>query len=131
MPHTNQPDFTLACIERPTHLHFIVTGINGPDALLAYAKKVIEQSKLIGVEHILVEDKLAGPRMNQIDSYAALSEISNIARPHFRAVAVVDEQIGETIGFAETVVVNRGLNFALFRSIPEAERWLLGQIDDD
>jgi hypothetical protein len=66
--------------------------------------------------------------MEPIDTFAWLSEISKSARSVFKAVAVVGTKMGQDKQFVESVAVNRGLNFALFQAIHEAEHWLFEQI---
>ncbi len=48
-----------------------------------------------------------------------------------QSLTIVDEQLGDTKHFTESVAVNRGLNFALFLTVHEAEHWLLGQIGNN
>lgn len=130
MSSANTPDYSLTCIERRGYLHFSVKGKSDPDAVLASGMAIVEQSMTLGFEYVLIEDNFEGPRMEPIDIYAWLSEISKKARHLLKAVAIVDEHLGDTKQFTETVAVNRGLNFALFLTIQEAEHWLLEQIGD-
>lgn len=127
----NTPDFLLTYIERQGHLHVIAKGHSNPNSILASGMEIVERSQTLGFEYVLIEDKFEGPRMEPIDIYAWLSEISKMARQLLKAVAIVDEHLGETRQFTESVAVNRGLNFALFLTVSDAEHWLLGQIGDD
>jgi len=128
MSSPDEAEFSLTFHERPDYLHVIVTGVNGADAALASGQEIMAKSKALGVEYVIIEDQSDGPGLEPIDTFAWLSEISKSARSVFKAVAVVGTKIGQDKQFAESVAVNRGLNFALFQAVHKAEQWLLGQI---
>ena len=124
MPTKNSPGYELTWVEHPTYTHFTVTGDNSPQNYLAYASEFIEISRERSFRCVLVEDKLAGPRMSVMELFSVIPEATQQALGVFDVIAYVDEQIGDMAYFAETVAVNRGVNVSIFTSMDEARRWL-------
>lgn len=111
-------------VHMPDYIHAIVTGKNSRENFLGYIDDVLEESKRTQCRRILIEEKLAGPRLSESELFIVVDEASRRAFGFFDALAFVDEQIGETRYFAETVAVNRGIPIAIFRDVEQAEQWL-------
>ena len=62
-----------------------------------------------------------------MDIFFIVSDGSMRIPGFFKAIAFVDEQMGEIGDFAETVAVNRSMPLAAFNSMPTAREWLLEQ----
>jgi len=112
---------------RPGFMHITVAGVRSPETFAQYTAEIIGGCELKGCDRILIEDRLVGPRMSPLDYYSVLPTVSQRARSVIRAIALVDEQIGDVGYFAETVAVNRGLNIGVFTTLKDAENWLLGE----
>ena len=112
-------------VRRPDYIHAIVTGQNSRENFLHYTDDVLAECRRAQCRRTLIEDKLTGPRMSDGEIFIVATEASRRALGFYEALAFVDEQIGETRYFAETVAVNRGIPIAVFHNVEEAERWLL------
>ena len=111
----------------PDYIHAIVTGQNSYDNFLRYTDEVLVECQRAECRRILIEDKLAGPRMTEGEIFIVVTDASRRAYGFYEALAFVDQQIGETRYFAETVAVNRGIPIAIFRDVAQAEEWLLSK----
>ena len=117
-------DYTLEILERPGYLHFIVEGSNSREAVRAYLAEIVRVCMARDCRRLLIEERLAGPRLGTIDVYAIAS--GGTARAgHFTAIAYVDVfREGELMKFAEDVAVNRAVPLKVFATVADAERWL-------
>lgn len=131
MSFENHGEITLTFLEHPNFLHVISTGSGNTDAVLATGQVIVNRAKNLGVEYVIIEDQLDGPKMQPIDTFAWLAELSKSARNVFKAVAVVSEKQGADKQFMMSVAVNRGFNMALFDTALEAEQWLVEQISSN
>ena len=93
-----------------------------------YLKELQAECIARGCSRLLLEERLEGPRLELIDVFKIASEGSGSARGMFEALAYVDVNAdGDSMHFAETVAVNRGLPVSVFSSVQDAEKWLLNE----
>jgi hypothetical protein len=120
--------YQLKIIEKPNYLHAIVTGKNTRENVIGYLKDLLRECQARQCHNVLIEENLAGRRLETWDVYQIASESSAGARGVFRAVAYVDVNAGgDLMKFAETVANNRGVPMTLFATVAEAEQWLAGK----
>lgn len=118
--------YELTIQQEASYLHVIVTGSNDADTVAGYLDQLRRECIARGVYRLLIEERLAGPRLSTFPVYQVVSEGSERARGLFQAIAYVDLNAdGPLMQFAETVAVNRGLPLAVFRSVGKAREWLL------
>ena len=113
--------------ERPTYLYVRVDGENSRDAVATYMQEIQSTCEQQGITRVLIHECLTGPRLQAMDVFSIASEGSLQALGVFEAVAYVDEAMGDTMEFAETVAVNRGMPVSMFKSLSDAERWIASQ----
>lgn len=126
---SGRSSYTLTCSERRGYLHVIVNGIHDADAALAAGQEIMAQSNALGFEYVIIEDRSDRPDLEPIETFAWLSEIGKTGRSLFKAAAVVRTKMGQDKQFVVSVAVSRGFDVALFRTVHEAQHWLLGEID--
>jgi hypothetical protein len=120
--------YQLQITEKPTYLHAIVTGPNTMENVVGYLKDIVRECEARQCFDVLIEERLAGRRLETWDVYQIASDSSTLARGLLRAVAFVDVNAGgELMKFAETVANNRGVPMTLFATVAEAEAWLAGK----
>jgi hypothetical protein len=111
--------------KRENFLHATVTGTNDAQTVLNYMNEVKNRCAAEDCYRVLIDEKLDGPRMDEMEIFAMISQGSPDALGFFEALAYVDEQQDfEVVKFAETVAVNRGIPVAVFSSVEDAENWL-------
>ena len=111
--------------KRGNFLYAMVTGTNNAETVLSYMDEVKERCDAEDCYKVLIDERLEGPRMDEMEIFAMLSQGTPDALGFFEAVAYVDrEQDFEVVKFAETVAVNRGIPVAVFTSVEDAENWL-------
>ena len=110
--------------QHPTYLHATVTGTSSRASVEQYIDEVLAECRKQQCFRLLIEERLAGPRLDAMDVFAMASEGSMRALGVFEAVAYVDPQMGKMKDFAESVAVNRGLPLSSFFSVAEAVQWL-------
>ena len=117
--------YALTVLERPGYLHFVVTGINSREAVQQYLTEIGRTCAARGCKHILIEERLDGPRLDTTDVFMIASGQSADARRTLEAIAYVDVNAeGRLMQFAEDVAVNRAVPVKVFTTVAEAERWL-------
>jgi hypothetical protein len=122
--------YKLTIDPKPTYLHAIATGRNSRENVERYVEDVVRECTARNCFRVLIEERLEGPRLGTLDVFDMVSEGSQRFRGMFKAIAYVDvNRQGDLMKFAETVAVNRGLCFAVFPSVVEAEKWLLDEGD--
>jgi hypothetical protein len=120
--------YKLTIQQRSTYLHAIVTGRNSRENVERYLKELQAECIARGCSRLLLEERLEGPRLELIDVFKIASERSGSARGLFEAFAYVDANAdGDSMHFAETIAVNRGLPVSVFSSVADAEKWLLNE----
>ena len=117
--------FQVRIQERPTYLHFIVTGDNGLDSVAGYMEQVLRECTARQCFRVLVEERLEGPRLGTMQVFSLVSKGSERFRGVLQAMAFVDvNAAGDLMGFAENVAVNRAVPVRVFASVAAAEEWL-------
>ena len=113
--------------DRGDYLLVRVTGENSRDTVMGYNAALMRHCEQSGHSRVLIHEQLDGPRLSVVELFVMLEEGSRSMRGKFQAIALVDEQMGDTAGFAEDVGVNRGLPMAMFDTMGAAEAWLAGR----
>lgn len=117
--------YKLKVTQEPSYLHVIVTGLNSAENVASYLKEILRECIDRDCSRVLIEERLAGPRLGTMDVFQIASEGSSRALGRIDAIAYVDVNAkGDMMKFAETVAVNRGLPVTLFTSVAEAQTWL-------
>lgn len=120
--------YQLQITEKPNYLHAIVTGPNTAENVIGYLQELLRDCEARQCFNVLIEEHLAGRRLETWDVYQIASDNSAHARGFFHAIAYVDVNAGgELMKFAETVANNRGVPMSVFKSVAEAEQWLAGR----
>jgi hypothetical protein len=118
--------YKLTISPKHTYLHATVTGRNTRENVTRYLEAIVGECKARGCFRVLVEERLAGPRLGTTDVFMIAVEGSTKARGTIKEIAYVDVNAdGDLMKFAETVAVNRGVRVAVFSTVEDAERWLL------
>jgi hypothetical protein len=117
--------YALSVRERPGYLHFVVTGTNSRETVLQYLEEIGRECAARDCKHVLIEERLVGPRLDTTDVYMIASGQSAQAARTLEAIAYVDvNAVGRLMQFAEDVAVNRAMPVKVFATVAEAERWL-------
>ena len=119
--------YELTIIEKPTYLHFVVTGENSRDTVAHYMEEVMRLCAERNFPRALVEERLQGPRLSTIDVFCLSAAMSMRYIGALKSLAYVDVYaVGDTMKFAENVAVNRGFPARVFSTVAAAEKWLVG-----
>ena len=118
--------YQIAFVAKPGYLHATVTGRNSRDNVMAYLDEIRRECIARKCPSVLIEERLEGPRLGAPDVYAIASEGSERAVGTFRDIAYVDVNAqGGLSQFAVDVAYNHSLPVTLFRTVAEAEKYLL------
>jgi len=124
--------FEVTFEDRHDYLYVRVTGPNSPETVVGYMKRVRKECDERNCRRILIDENLDGPRLDLMEIFALVAGGSQEALGFFDAIAYVDEkQDMESVRFAETVAVNRGIPAAVFASVEDAEDWLINGRGND
>ena len=117
--------YELKIEQKPTYLHAVVTGTNSKENVLRYTEEIDRECAARGIFRVLIEERLDGPRLGTMDVFeVVLRRVSRARR--FQAIAYVDVNAeGGSMRFAENLAVNRFVSVAVFRTVAEAERWII------
>jgi len=113
------------------YLHVAVSGENSKENVTAYLAEMREECRRRDCFRVLLEEKLEGDRLEVMEVFTIASEGSMNALGQFEAIAYVDVNSSELMGFAETVAVNRGMPIAVFISVEDAKQWLRHQANSE
>jgi hypothetical protein len=120
--------YQLTIEQKPTFLHATVTGQNSRATVMQYLKEILDECRARNCFRVLIEERLEGPRLGTTDVFRIASDEGRMALGIVKAIAYVDVNAqGDLMQFAETVATNRGLRLHVFRTVPEAEKWLVDQ----
>jgi len=118
--------YNLTIKQKPSYLHAIITGQNSKENVARYLENILHECINRNSFNVLIEERLEGPRLNTLDVFEIASEGAGKARGKFGKIAYVDVYaVGDFMKFAENVAFNRGLRVSVFRTVAEAENWLL------
>lgn len=124
--------FDVSFERRRDYLCARVSGTNSAETVLGYMGAIKAKCEEEDCFSVLIEEKLDGPRLDEMQIFTLISDGSPDALGFFDALAYVDEQQDfDRVRFAETVAVNRGIPVAVFQSVPDAENWLRNRAADD
>ena len=118
--------YKLTINKKSTYLHAIVDGQNSRENVVGYLQEVLHECTLHKCSMVLIEERLAGPRLETLDVFKIAAEASEETKGKLDAIAYVDINAqGDLMHFAETVAVNRALPVRVFSTVTAAEKWLL------
>lgn len=123
--------YAMDVAEKPGYLHIKVTGQNNAENVRGYIAAVHAECSRRDCPFVLIEEDLQGPSLSTMEIFSIVSEGSKNVWPQVRLIAFVDinpEHLPGQMKFAETVAINRGVNIRMFRTLPEAEAWLVEQV---
>jgi hypothetical protein len=119
--------YELKIEQKPTYLHAVVTGTNSKENVLGYTDEIDRECTAQGTFRVLIEERLEGPRLGTMDVFEVVLRRVQRAR-RFKAIAYVDTNaVGDSMRFAENLAVNRFVPVAVFRTLADAERWIIRQ----
>lgn len=121
-------DYELTFEDRGSFLYVRVRGSNSPNAVAGYLADVVEECKRRDCRHVLIDERLEGPRLGVNEVFDVAAEGAMKAVGVLDALAYVDPKMGSMADFAESVALNRGMPVRTFASIDAAEAWLLRQV---
>jgi hypothetical protein len=118
--------YELTIEAKPGYLHIVVTGDNTRDNVVRYMEEVVRECTLRQCFRVLIEERLAGPRLGTLDVFEIVSTGSTRYLRTLKAMAYVDAHAHnqEMMQFAENVAVNRAFPVRVFPTVLAAERWL-------
>ena len=119
--------YEIRFVQMETYLHVVVEGSNNRENVIAYIADVSRECNQRQCFRLLIEERLEGPRLGTLDVIAIISQGNIKELEKFEAIAYVDVFGGTFIDFVEGVALHRGIYMAIFRSVNEAERWILNQ----
>jgi hypothetical protein len=118
--------YQLTIEQKPTFLHATVTGQNSRATVTQYLHDVLEACRARNCFRVLIEERLEGPRLGTVDVFKIAADEGRKTLGIVKAIAFVDVNAqGDLMQFAETVAANRGVPVRVFRTVPEAEQWLV------
>jgi hypothetical protein len=117
-------------IEQKTgFLHCTVTGRNSAQNVKAYMQEVMQASATRRCPHLLIEERLEGPRLGTMEVFALVTSGAKLFHGLLEALAFVDVNAeADVMRFAEDIAVNRGIPVRVFRTVAGAEQWLQQQL---
>lgn len=121
-------DYRISIEERPGHLFVNVWGRNTTESITRYSNDVREACMRLRHTRVLIVVNLVGENLSMLDVYRSVSAGSELARDMEMRVAYVDPNADRSTGnmnLAEAVAATRGIDVRTFRSVAEAEKWLL------
>lgn len=121
MPHS------LTVLNKSKYLHITVTGENTAENVKNYMSEVRSKCRELQCPNVLIEENLNGPGLGTLTMFKLVSEGVQNTRRVLQRIAYVDvnpEHRIESMQFAETVAVNRGVNIRVCSTVAEAEKWL-------
>jgi hypothetical protein len=119
--------YVLTVENKGHYLHFRVTGANTPANVAGYLHEATAKCVELGCPNALVEENLEGPELG-LGSVAEIVGAASVeAREAVGLVAFVNTNPAHDRGlarFTENVATNRAVNFRVFRTVADAERWI-------
>ena len=120
--------YTLTLKAKGSFLHVMVTGENTPENLQKYLAEVYKSCSEGGFSAVLIEENLSGPSLLPVDVYKIITKASAQTSPIVNKIAFVDvdpTHMSSIAALGEAVGRDRGANVRVFRTIEEAESWLI------
>jgi hypothetical protein len=117
--------YQLTAVQKPNHLHVVVSGENSRRNVEDYLAEILRLCRERHCRRLLIEERLAGPRLDTANVFQIAEHGSQQALGHFDAIAYVDANAqGDLMAFAQTVATNRYLPVKVFATVHDAEDWL-------
>jgi hypothetical protein len=122
--------YELEIIPKDGYLHIKVTGHNTRENAVRYLDEILAECKSRKCGRILIEEDLRGPRLGIADVFEIAAKASVNAIGVVKSLAYVDVNAkDDTMKFAETVGVNRGMPARVFKTVTEAEIWMAARVE--
>ncbi len=115
----------------PRFLRVTGTGTNSTADLLRFLSDSYQAVRESGSDSVLLVLNFAGPSLSLGSIYDVVAEKCAHGR-ELRRVACVDqntEHVADRAEFTELAAIKLGVNFRMFRSVPDAEEWLNAEQD--
>ena len=127
------PDYRLEVSQEAGYLHAVVTGSNTRENVEAYLRDALRACVEMGCRHLLIEERLDGPRLGTADAYQAVLSAAKSAAEHLSSAAYVDVNMHDesNMRLAERVAVTRGVPVKMFPSVAAAKVWIAEQAKGD
>jgi hypothetical protein len=109
------------------YLHVVATGDNTRSAVVGYLADLPRICAERKCWYVLLEDQLQGPRLGlrEVLQIAMQTRIKHVGR--MPVIAFVDASASIfKMRIAEAVCTLRGISIWMFRSVAEAQHWLVG-----
>src|SRR5690349_17436899 len=118
-------DYRLAVSEESGYLHAIVTGANTRANIEAYLRDVLRACREMDARHLLIEERLDGPRLAAAEAHQAVLSSAKAAQ-HMASIAYVDVNMVDDSNtrFVERVAITQGVPVKVFASLAAAKAWI-------
>jgi hypothetical protein len=119
--------YALSVENKGKYLYVTATGDNVPENVARYLSEVRDACAEHDCPNVLIEENLRGPSLAPSIIFTIIAEAATRAWPVVQRIAYIDTNPAhqtETLQFAETVAVNRGVNIRFFSRGSEAEQCL-------
>ena len=124
---TLQPrQYELVFEDRPDYLYAHITSDSIDDRMvLSYVQEVIDECRKTGNQRVLIERDIPATLSNS-DTFFTGSELAKMGIGQIR-LALVDNrpENSQHLGLAMLVIKNRGGRLQHFRTVEDAEKWLI------
>ena len=124
-------DYKINFKKHDEFLQATVTGKNEANIVSAYLADILAECQRQSCFCVLIDEQLEGERLDASEVFDIASAGAQQALGVFQAVAYVEESMGAMAEFAETVAINRGMPVRVFRTVAEAEHWLIAQTEGE
>src|SRR5262245_25376122 len=116
--HAWSMTFKLTINRKGTYLHAILTGENTRENAQRYWDEILRECEARRCPRVLVEGRLEGARLPVGDLFQIVLELTGKARGKLEVLAYVDvNAVGNSLQFAETAAVNRGVPAVVFSTV--------------
>jgi hypothetical protein len=121
--------YKLTIIQKPTYLHFIVTGTNNEENVVRCFEDIHRECTARNCSRILVEKRLSGSCLEVLDVFSIAREASIRGKGLYKAIAYVDLNAPENslLKFAEDIASTRSFPLVVFTTVAEAKKWLMNE----
>ena len=119
--------YTVTFVQKKDYLHARIIADSTPENVLNSLSEIQQTCLKYKYRKVLIEDGFIGPTISTFDIFAIIEKMSPTISPEIQKIAYVDvekKRDPESLRFAETVAVNRGVNIKYFIDIKQAEQWL-------
>jgi hypothetical protein len=119
--------YTITFVQKKDYLHARIIADSTPENVLNSLSEIQQTCLNYKYRKVLIEDGFSGPTISTFDIFAIIEKMSPTISPEIQQIAYVDvekKHDPESLRFAETVAVNRGVNIKYFIDIKLAEQWL-------